>query len=86
MMFPVDPRLVQAARNNAHWCDTVCRSHGNFGTFLDAIWFTRQATPRFHPNAVTLVPEGVAMQLESIDAVEAAGFGGLELACAEVPY
>src|SRR5439155_18863923 len=47
-------RLRQAVRNNALWCDTVCRTHGSPGEFLDGMWINRRPTPRFYPNAVTL--------------------------------
>ncbi len=44
----------QAARNNAIWCDTICRAHGIPGEFFDALWLNRKAAPRFYPNVVTL--------------------------------
>ena len=46
-------RAVQAARNNAIWCDTVCRAHGIPGEFHAQLWLSRQPVPRFYPNAVT---------------------------------
>lgn len=49
-----DRRIEQAARNNAMWCDTVCRAHGSPGEFLDSIWINRRETPHSYPNAVTL--------------------------------
>src|SRR5262245_2147321 len=52
-----DDRVELAARNNAVWCDTVCRAHGVPGEFLDGIWVNRNETPRFYPNAVTLSRE-----------------------------
>jgi len=45
---------MRAARNNAVWCDTVCRAHGRAGEWRDGIWINRHDTPRFYPNAVTL--------------------------------
>ena len=42
-----------AARNNAAWCDAVCRAHGRPGVFTDILWFNRRETPRFYPDAVT---------------------------------
>jgi hypothetical protein len=46
-------RAEQAARNNAIWCDTICRAHGVQGEFHGQLWLNRQPVPRFYPNAVT---------------------------------
>ena len=46
--------VAAAARNNAVWCDTVCRAHGRPGEFLPGLWLNRHQAPRFYPNAVTL--------------------------------
>ncbi|MBF9233098.1 hypothetical protein [Microvirga alba] len=46
--------VASAARNNALWCDTVCRAHGKPGEFHQAIWLNRYGTPPFYPDAVTL--------------------------------
>ncbi|NBJ12947.1 hypothetical protein [Microvirga arsenatis] len=43
-----------AARNNALWCDAVCRADGRPGEFRDDLWLNRHGTPRFYPDAVTL--------------------------------
>lgn len=52
---PPDPvRVEQAARNNARWCDTVCRAHGAAGRFFDSVWVNGHTTPPFYPNMVTL--------------------------------
>jgi hypothetical protein len=60
-------RTKQAAWNNALWCDTVCRTHGKPGEFLEGIWINRRETPRFYPNAVTLSEAvGTAAQLERV--------------------
>jgi hypothetical protein len=48
-------RAAQAARNNAIWCDTICRAHGIPCEFHAQIWLSRQPVPRFYPNAVTFV-------------------------------
>ena len=45
---------ILAARNNAEWCDIVCRCHGKPGKFLPDIWINEDVTPPFYPNAVTL--------------------------------
>jgi hypothetical protein len=50
----LDDRVIRAARNNAKWCDAVCRSHGNPGEFHDDMWLNRHPVPRFYPNAGTL--------------------------------
>ncbi|WP_374687341.1 hypothetical protein [Promineifilum sp.] len=49
-----DPRVKQAARNNALWCDAVCRAHGRPGEFHAGLWLNRRPTPRFYSNAITL--------------------------------
>lgn len=56
----------QAARNNAIWCDTVCRAHQIPGEFDDWLWLNRNHVPRFYSNAVTLKRDGVAEQLAAI--------------------
>ncbi|MFD7666240.1 hypothetical protein [Streptomyces sp. NPDC059788] len=43
-----------AARNNAEWCDAVCRTHGIPGVFSDDGWTSARRTPPFYPDAVTL--------------------------------
>ena len=44
-----------AARNNAEWCDLVCRTHGISGRFGREAWASSERTPTFYPDAVTLV-------------------------------
>jgi hypothetical protein len=62
----LDDRVIRAARNNAEWCDAVCRSHGNPGEFRDDMWLNRHPVPRFYPNAGTLA-EPSQHQLDLID-------------------
>ena len=50
------------ARNNALWCDAVCRAHGLPGEFLAGLWLNRHPVPRFYSNAVTLSPKDPAGQ------------------------
>jgi hypothetical protein len=50
-------RVEQAARNNAIWCDTICRAHGAAGEFQETVWFNRNSVPRFYPNVVTLADQ-----------------------------
>ena len=68
----LDDRCVRAARNNAEWCDAVCRAHGKAGEFHGDIWLNRNPVPRFYPNAGTL-GEPSAAQLDLIDELVAAG-------------
>ena len=49
----ITTRAVQAAHNNALWCDTICRAHGIPTEFQAHLWLSRQPVPRFYPNAVT---------------------------------
>jgi hypothetical protein len=55
-----------AARNNAEWCDSVCRLHGRAGTYHDGGWTVPTRSPPLYPDAVTLDPSA------SIDAILAA--------------
>jgi hypothetical protein len=62
---PGDSRLTlvaAAARNNADWCDGVCRAQGIEGRFERECWSSPRRTPPHYPDAVTLVP-GVAPDL-----------------------
>lgn len=53
----IDTRAWAAARNNAEWCDLVCRGHG-VTTQLDArLWVARHHSPPYDPDAVTLLPD-----------------------------
>jgi hypothetical protein len=45
-----------AARNNAHWCDIVCRLHGLEVHLDERLWWTSSRSPDFYPDAVTLHP------------------------------
>ncbi len=67
----LDDRIIRAARNNAQWCDAVCRAHGNPGEFHNDIWLNRHRVPRFYPNAGTLAQPS-PRQLELIDELVAA--------------
>ena len=59
-----------AARNNALWCDAVCRAYGRPGEFHDTLWLTRLGAPRFYPDAVTLSgSESAPAQIEAIAAL-----------------
>ena len=51
----MDVELAQAVRNNAYWCDHVCREQGLETAWLPSAWVARRRTPPFYPDAVTLV-------------------------------
>lgn len=57
-----DKTILQAARNNAAWCDTIARTHDAGGKFLPELWFSDRKLPAFYPNLVTLTAEGEAAQ------------------------
>lgn len=60
---------AEAARNNADWCDAVCRTHGIAGVFAERAWTAPVRTPPFYPDAVTLTPAATEDDvLDSIDA------------------
>ncbi|HUR05761.1 MAG TPA: hypothetical protein VM347_24670 [Nonomuraea sp.] len=63
-----DDRLLEAARNNAEWCDAVCRSHGSPGTFGTLSWTNPSVTPPYYPDAITLSPDATWADL--LDGVE----------------
>ncbi|MFF1699674.1 hypothetical protein ACFVXC_39610 [Streptomyces sp. NPDC058257] len=52
-----------AARNNAEWCDEVCRAHGVPGEFGARVWSGARRTPPLYPDAVSLTPEASAADL-----------------------
>jgi len=81
------PLIRVAAQNNAGWCDAFCRMHGIVGHFRAGYWFSPVRTPRYYPDAVTLLPEIPLEQvLSGIDTSEGCSvkdsFAGLDLAAA----
>ncbi|NUP76193.1 MAG: hypothetical protein HOV96_01425 [Nonomuraea sp.] len=65
--------IHEAVRNNAAWCDAMCRAHGRPGVFRPHAWTNPARTPMFYPDAVTLSPEaGAADVLGGIDATSGA--------------
>ncbi|WP_042421836.1 hypothetical protein [Streptacidiphilus anmyonensis] len=49
------PALLRAAtRNNADWCEAMCRAHGLRGEFRSDAWTSPVRTPPYYPDAVTL--------------------------------
>jgi hypothetical protein len=64
-----------AARNNAEWCDIVCRTHGVPGRFDPDAWVDPRRTPPYYPDAVTLDPAAVGKRiLARIDTITAGAF------------
>jgi hypothetical protein len=62
--------ISSAARNNAEWCASVCRSHGITTAFGERVWHSARRTPPFYPDAVTLHPAATAADfLPEIDTV-----------------
>lgn len=55
-----DARVLEAARNNAEWCDAMCRAHGVRGEFGARVWSSARRTPPYYPDAVTLDPAATA--------------------------
>jgi hypothetical protein len=51
-------RTELAARNNAFWCDAVCRAHGGDTMLTEHVWFNRVTSPPFYPNVDTLTKDG----------------------------
>jgi hypothetical protein len=62
-----------AARNNAEWCEAMCRSHGLAGSFSPQAWTAAVRTPLFYPDAVTLAPAADAAEL--VDMIDTAAPG-----------
>ena len=78
------PWVTLAARNNAEWCDLVCRMHGVVGSGDDLAWWCHVRTPVGYPDAVTLSPAIEARDLLArIDATGGCSvkdsFGALDL-------
>jgi hypothetical protein len=48
--------VLAAVRENAQWCDLVCRGHGRPTAFADGVWRAGRRSPEFYPDAVTLAP------------------------------
>ncbi|MFK8909951.1 hypothetical protein [Streptomyces sp. YS-3] len=64
-----DTRVRAAARNNAEWCEALCRAHGITGAWSPHAWTSARRTPPFYPDAVTLGPgAGERGTVERIDA------------------
>lgn len=80
--------LSAAVRNNALWCDAVCRSHGVDGAVERGVWASAVRTPPLYPDAVTLSPTATPddvlprIDLSSPGASVKDSFGSLDLSSA----
>ena len=77
-------RVAAAARNNAAWCDSVCRAAGIATRWTDAAWIAGAPAPPLYPNVVTLTVEDLAPQLAAAADVPVGSsvkdsFAGLDL-------
>ncbi|NYI04707.1 hypothetical protein [Allostreptomyces psammosilenae] len=84
----IDRWVRHAARNNAEWCDAVCRAHGRPGRFGATAWTNARRTPPLYPDAVTLDPAATASEvLAGVDVTSPGcsvkdSFGRLDLTAA----
>src|ERR1700676_962294 len=59
---------VQAicVRNNAEFCDRICRSHAVPGVFEPSLWIQEKRGPAFYPNVITLTRNSILEQTARI--------------------
>jgi hypothetical protein len=63
--------ILDAVRNNAEWCEAMCRAHGGGGVYNRWAWTSACRTPPLYPDAVTLLPDtDLADILDAIDTSE----------------
>jgi hypothetical protein len=64
---------VQAicVRNNAEFCDRICRSHAVPGVFERSLWIQKERGPAFYPNVITLTRNSILEQTARISALHA---------------
>ena len=80
--------LAICVRNNAEFCDRICRSHAVPGVFEPSLWIQEKPGPAFYPNIITLSRNSVPQQTARISALRALrpdiavkdSFGMLDLA------
>ncbi|RKN40563.1 hypothetical protein [Micromonospora endolithica] len=48
--------VVDAVRDNAGWCELICRTHGLVGVTDGDAWSVPRRSPTWYPDAVTLRP------------------------------
>lgn len=66
--------MARAVRNNARWCDGVCRAHGTPGEFHEAYWIHRGRVPPYTSKLITLTGSShAAPQLKAIESLIHAG-------------
>jgi hypothetical protein len=61
----MDDRVLAAVRNNASWCDAVCRSRGLPTFSSDRLWIAPDGSPLLYPDAITLAPRLAADEVLS---------------------
>lgn len=49
--------VAAAARNNAQWCDAVCRAHGLSTSFNNDAWICFESAPPFYPRLVSFTDD-----------------------------
>ncbi|MFB7372143.1 hypothetical protein ACFC0D_20125 [Streptomyces sp. NPDC056222] len=60
--------IMKAVRNNAEWCEAMCRAHDRPGAFGPRAWTNTRRTPLYYPDAVTLTADSsVRDVLDGID-------------------
>ncbi len=59
----------RAVRNNAAWCDAVCRALGGDTAWEDGLWTQLSPSPPYYSNAITLNPDASVPQLRRIGAM-----------------
>ena len=64
-----DPLLLAAVRNNADWCDAVCRARGIARRFTERLWINERATPPYYPNIIMLRSTSEALMRELGDTI-----------------
>jgi hypothetical protein len=62
-----DQRALMAARDNAEWCDLVCRTHRVETRFDHDVWLALHRSPPLYPDAVTLTDKATSGILRRID-------------------
>jgi hypothetical protein len=71
----MDDEQLGCIRNNAEWCDLVCRSHAVPGTYERSLWIQPRIGPEFYPNAITLTKGDIQEQTERIAGLSASRSG-----------
>jgi hypothetical protein len=67
LSFMDEQRALMAARNNAEWCDVVCRTHRVETSFDHDAWLALHRSPPLYPDAVTLTDQAGSGILRRID-------------------